>query len=56
MLPLDGIMTGKNPTKEQNLDLRNRLVSFIHGFMAFGFAGYAFITMRTECGELNNLY
>ena len=49
-------MIGKTPTKEQNLDLRNRLVSFIHGLLAFLFTGYAFITKRTECGELNNHY
>ena len=53
MLPLDGIMTGKNPTPEQNTDLRNRLVSFIHGLFAFMFTCYAFLLHRTECGELN---
>ena len=54
-LPLDGIIIGKH-TIEQNVDFKNRLVSFVHGLCAFGFTGYAFLMHRTECGELNTEY
>jgi len=56
ILPLEWMMHGKKITAEQNIDLRNRIVSLVHGFMAFMFAAYHVTMMRTECGELNTPY
>jgi hypothetical protein len=55
-LPLNWMMNGKTITPTQNIDLRNRLVSLFHGFMAFCFAAYHMFMNRTECGELNTSY
>jgi hypothetical protein len=42
-------------TTKQDLDLRNRIVSFFHGFLAMLAGGYHFIQEGAECGAQNTL-
>lgn len=54
MAPLKGLkIEGKLPTREQDADLRNRMVSFVHGFIAMVLSGYHVFTHYSECGALN---
>jgi len=41
--PLHCLMPNTNLTTKQDLDLRNRIVSFFHGFLAMLAGGYHFI-------------
>ena len=43
----------EEPSKADNLDLRNRIVSIIHGTSALGAGAYHFIQGGAECGVLN---
>ena len=43
-------------SKADELDLRLRIVSFIHGILCVIFAGYHFYMLHGQCGEPNTLY
>ena len=56
-LPLKTWHVSSKPIpKEQDLDMRNRIVSFTHGSLQFFFSGYHYVMIPTECGELNSAY
>ena len=42
--------------KFDELDAKNRIVSFIHGSLVMILAGYHFFTMPSECGDSNTYY
>ena len=52
-IPIDVRINGKIPTLKENVDLRNRVVSFFHGIVAMLMGTYHWLFLRTECGELN---
>lgn len=53
-LPLDFIFPEYlKRTEMQNLEFRNRLVSFVHGLVALFYGCYHFIQEGAECGALN---
>jgi hypothetical protein len=52
MLP-NSMLFKEEPSKADNLDLRNRIVSIIHGTSALCAGAYHFIQGGAECGVLN---
>jgi hypothetical protein len=43
----------KHLKREEYLDLRNRIVSFVHGTMGLLLSGYHYYFLHTECGWKN---
>ena len=45
----------KNATlnKADDLDVRNRMISFLHGFTLLIFSGYEFYNFAGKCGDKN---
>ena len=46
----------KHLKREDMLDMRNRMVSFIHGFLLMFLSGYHTYFMHSECGQKNTDY
>ena len=42
--------------KIDDLDVRNRMISFIHGMVLLIFSGYQFYVMPGSCGDENTTY
>lgn len=55
-LHLEPFIVGREITKLQDLDLRNRLVSFIHGLGVIALTLPEFLNGNPVCGELNTAY
>jgi hypothetical protein len=51
--PLSWFVGSREISKKHELDLRNRVVSFVHGFLAMLAGGYHFLQGGAECGETN---
>jgi hypothetical protein len=54
--PFPNKVDGKPMKRLDDLDVRNRIVSFVHGSTAAVFAGYEFYTMGGNCGDPNTQY
>ena len=55
-LNLDPFLVGRDITKLQDLDLRNRLVSLVHGLGVIALTLPEFLNGNPVCGELNTGY
>ena len=57
-LPLDKIFpeSMRPKRKEDDLDLRNRFVSLVHGLALFFLSGYHYMFIPSECGDFNSVY
>ena len=56
VLPLPFKPEHINMKKMDDLDVRNRIVSLIHGFGCIFFAGYHMFTTPLQCGAANTLF
>ena len=54
--PLPFKPKGVNLKRLDDLDVRNRIVSFTHGFLLMVLAGYEFYFLRGSCGDRNSQY
>ena len=57
-LPFDKWLGSKMKPRDKadDLDLRNRLVSFIHGLALFFLSGYHYMVIPSECGQFNSIF
>ena len=46
----------KHLNREDKLDMRNRIVSFIHGFTIMFLSGYNTYFVHSQCGEVNTKF
>ena len=48
------MMIGKKPTREEDLDQKNRVISFVHGLGALVLSSPHFFAGNAVCGDLNS--